>query len=376
MDLDANQLYDLALEAQCHLLGSEQAIWLDRLDEQRNALHALLEQWIKMPDQERALRLAGALSPFWWMRGYASLGQEFMNRVLDFTDGTVAARISALMGAGSLAYATGDFREAGRYYDQAIQRLRSHGEEHELARALDQAGMAERQLGNLNQAEGFHTEALEIQHRLGRSSEQALCLNNLGVVAFFRENFDAAQAFHNQALILREQVGDVRGQASSFNNLGQIARLQRDFNAALPLMEKGLALRVQLNDQWGIAGSHVNLAVVKAHLGRISDAQEHLCRAIAGFQAVGDALGLCECLEAGAELAQTKGQAAWAVKLLGAVDSRRESLSIPRPPIMEKLMTALVVELHNTLGDDEYQTAWQEGEKASDQSLDWLNLLW
>ncbi len=73
MGRNSEELYLLALEAQTHWLGIDQAAWLDRLDEEREPLHSLLEQWIELPDPERALQLAGALSPFWWMRGHTPL---------------------------------------------------------------------------------------------------------------------------------------------------------------------------------------------------------------------------------------------------------------------------------------------------------------
>ncbi len=71
MDLDSDQLYALALEADQHLLGPEQGAWLERLDQEREALHSLLDEFIAAGDSERALLLAGALARFWWMRGHS-----------------------------------------------------------------------------------------------------------------------------------------------------------------------------------------------------------------------------------------------------------------------------------------------------------------
>jgi tetratricopeptide (TPR) repeat protein len=183
--VDSDALYALAIEAGRQLLGPQQRLWLDRLEENRERLETLLDGFITDGDTERALTLTGALAPFWWMRGHTAAGQERMGRVLALPGGSAAARAAALVGAGSLAYAAGDFRRSRALYEQALPALRVTGNELDLARALDRAGMAARQQMELAQAQGLHAEALEVLERVGTAAERALCLNNLGVVAFF-----------------------------------------------------------------------------------------------------------------------------------------------------------------------------------------------
>ncbi len=250
--------------------------------------------------------------------------------------------------------------------------LPATGRELDLARVLDRAGMAARQLMELPAAHRLHSQALDIQRCVGSPTEQALCLNNLGVVAFFRGDLDSARAYHQEALALREQAGDVRGKASSLNNLGQAARFAGDLVAARDWMEQGLALRRQLGDRWGVAGSQVNLAAVYAHLSDLAVARSHLREAIAGFQAVGDPLGICECLEAGAELAHVEGRLTDAVRFFSAATFRREHLPAPRSPLLERTVTELLAELRVTLGEDVYRAAWRQGQETSGAVLDQL----
>src|ERR1043165_5779419 len=103
MSVDADERIAFVLQADLHLLGPDQREWLDRLDQERQALEGLLEQLIALRDTDRALVLAGALSRFWWMRGYARAGRERLERVLQLRGGASAARAGALVGAGSLA---------------------------------------------------------------------------------------------------------------------------------------------------------------------------------------------------------------------------------------------------------------------------------
>jgi tetratricopeptide (TPR) repeat protein len=366
----AEELYPFALEADRHLLGPDQALWLERLDWEREPLHALLEHLIDAGDSTPALALAGGLARFWWMRGHTAAGRDRIERVLRLPGGSDEARAAALVGAGSLAYAAGDCRTARRRYEEALPLLRAMGRELELAHALDRAGMAARQLMDLADAHALHKEALEIQQRLGNLAERALCLNNLGVVAFFRGDLDGARAYHQEAHALREQARDVRGQASSLNNLGQVARFAGDLVAARACMEQGLVLRRQLGDHWGVAGSLVNLAAVHAHLGDFAAARSYLREAVAGFRAVADPLGLCECLEAGAELAHAEGRLADAVRLFACATHRRDCLPAPRSTLLERFVTELLGEIRARLGEETYLAIWQEANESGDTILE------
>jgi Tfp pilus assembly protein PilF len=361
MVLESEELYVFALDADQQLLGPDQEIWLERLEQKWEPLQALLEQFVAARDIEGALRLSAALARFCWMRGHTPAGRAWLQRVLSLPGGSDEARAKILVGAGSLAYAAGDFRGAWGHYKTLLPLLRISGRELDLADALDRAGMAARQLMRLADAQTLHTEALEIQRRLGTPAEQALCLNNLGVVLFFRGDLDAAQAYHEEALGLREQVGDVRGKASSLNNLGQVARFAGDLVAARAFMEQGLLLRQQLGDRWGVAGSQVNLAAIHVCLGDLAAARVHLREAAAGFRAVEDPLGHCECLEAAAELAHAEGRLAEAVRFFSAALFRRERLPAPHSPVLERAVVERLSVLRKALKDEAFDEAWGEG---------------
>src|SRR5262249_54032545 len=155
------------IEGGRQLLGPQQHLWLDRLEENRARLESLLDGYITGGDSERALTLAGVLAPIWWMRGHTAAGREWADRALALPGGSDPARAAALVGAGTLAYAAGDFRLARTLHDQALPLLRVTGRELDLARALDQAGMAARQQMELAQAEVLHAEALHLLESVG-----------------------------------------------------------------------------------------------------------------------------------------------------------------------------------------------------------------
>jgi tetratricopeptide (TPR) repeat protein len=372
MNKTPDEWIDWVAEADRHLLGPEQASWLNELDAHRPVLEALLQEQLAGQDAERSMKLAGALARYWWMRGHTGSGLEWLRRALSLLGGTSPTRGVALMGAGSLAYAAGDFSQALRLGEEAILLLRPTAQQDDLARALDRTGMAARQLMQLDVAHSLHTEALEIQKRVGAASEQALCLNNLGVVAFFRGQLSAASNYHLEALALRRKCGDVRGQASSLNNLGQLARFGGDLASARTHTEQGLALRRQLGDRWGVAGSQVNLAAVLARLGDTAAAKTHLREALEGFQTVADPLGVCECLEAGAELAFAEHRLADALTFAAAAAQRRGRLPAPLAPVHRQALDQLLAEILSALGEEEYEQACRRGCQGGDDAVAWL----
>jgi hypothetical protein len=137
-------------------------------------------------------------------------------------------------------------------------------------------------------------------------------------------------------------------------------------------MEQGLGLRRQLGDPWGVAGSHVNLAVVRALAGDIAAARHHLREALAGFRGVSDPLGLCECLEAGAELARSEGRLVDAVLCCAAAESRRERLPAPLSPLHRQDLAGLLGELRAALGEEGFAAAWRQGHHESDAVVERL----
>jgi predicted ATPase len=73
----------LAEEADPHPRTGEQPVWLDRLEVERSHTRAALTWFLEhTADQERGLRLAGALRWFRIMHGQASEGRGWSNRAL------------------------------------------------------------------------------------------------------------------------------------------------------------------------------------------------------------------------------------------------------------------------------------------------------
>lgn len=85
----------LAEKAQLEFDNIQQAVWLERLEQEhdnlRTALQWLLEQREAGPNREKALRLGAALQRFWEVRGHSSDGRSFLERALAESQGVAAS---------------------------------------------------------------------------------------------------------------------------------------------------------------------------------------------------------------------------------------------------------------------------------------------
>ncbi len=111
----AHAAYYLALaeEAAPELQGPQQATWLERLELEHDNLRAALEWFIERggpgSSREMALRLGGALSEFWIVRGLFSEGRTFLERVLAGSEGVGASmKAKALSATANLAFMQSD----------------------------------------------------------------------------------------------------------------------------------------------------------------------------------------------------------------------------------------------------------------------------
>src|SRR6185503_10486469 len=104
-----------AEEAEKGLTGADQMNWLLRLDREQDNLRAALRWAIEHREVDTAQRLAGALQPFWFRRGYWSEGRRWLEDALAMDSGATQNqffRAKALFEAGMLARFQGDFARA------------------------------------------------------------------------------------------------------------------------------------------------------------------------------------------------------------------------------------------------------------------------
>jgi non-specific serine/threonine protein kinase len=283
----ARHFLDIVEAAEAGIKGPAQHAWLERLELEDDNARAALRWAIEHRQAALALRLAGALGPFWQLRDRLTEGQHWLEQALALgADDAGAVRAKALNAAGGLTFLRGD---------------------HDRAAAWQQ-------------------ESLDLWRQLGDTAGVAAALHNLARAVHYQEQYEQAARLLHECLALWRELGDRRGLASSLNSLGVLRRNQGDLAGARALYEESLALHRELQDLWGQALLLNNLARVTRDSGDLTQTRTLCLESLDLFVGLGDRHGVTWVVSNLAIVAQRLGAWARAARLIGATESIRETL--------------------------------------------------
>ncbi|MDQ3924881.1 MAG: tetratricopeptide repeat protein [Actinomycetota bacterium] len=296
----ADLIYGLLTGAK--LTGAEGEAWMDRLEGEHDNLRAALGWAKERGDVEAGLRLAAALSWFWWMRGYFGEGrnwtEDFLEKAARGGLGAVdGERAKALLGAGMLAFGQGDLLRSTTLVEEGLATYRRLGDQAGTAATVAMLGYVKRAKGEDEEAEELSEEGLRLSRLLGDDRSAAISLNTLGHVARHRGDLARAADLFGEALALWKKREDRRGVAYSLCNLG-VAALQRgEVGHASELHEESLRLYEALQDKAGQAFALINLGDVARSSGEEGRATSLYEEALALHRELGNERGILRALE-------------------------------------------------------------------------------
>ena len=311
----------LAEEAEPELTGPEQVTWLDRLEVEHDNLRASLG-WALDADPQIALRLAGALGWFWFLRGYLNEGRDWLDRTLAVGGEPGPLHVRAFSAAGRLARHRGD-------YQKAI---------------------------------GLQETSLELARTFQDRRAEALALFELGALAGLAEGDAAREAALTEAsLAVWRELGDSWGIARTLNNLGYEAYLQGDLNAAVPLLDEGVTLARAAGDRSVLAYILDSRGVVAEAQGELERATDLYKEALALAQQIGNRLVEAFALSSLAGMAVRQGQPARAARMWGAASALRDAIGTRLPLEEEERFAGPVSSAREVMGEAAFAAAWEEG---------------
>ena len=388
-----------AESAEPHLKGPEGKHQLDRLETEHDNLRAALE-W---GGTNAALRIAGALYPFWEVRGYFTEGRKRLTDALAGVEaqartlhrakalssaGTLAriqgdhaaarARLEeslalyrewndkggiayALTSLGNLAYGQGDYAGARSLYEEGLALRQEQGDRAGLAQSLSNLGNIAYFQGDFVQTRTLYEEGLALCRELGNRGGMAHSLTNLGLLASEQGDYARAHTLLEESLTLARELGNKGGIAYALYHLGNLAYFQGDRKNARSLWEESLVLYRELGDKGGIAGSFLSLGNLAYRQGDYTQARSLLEESLVLCQELGNRGGIAEALEAFAVLALAQGHAPRAAHLWGAAEALRSALGTPMQPFHRPTYDQLVAQARRTLGENAFTSAWSAG---------------
>lgn len=421
----AHVLYylELAEQAERELSGPQQVKWSERLEREYNNLQAAL-QWLlarrEESDarlsaegmQELALRLAGALSWFWWVRGHLSEGRTFLERVLagskDLAMSSIGAK--ALFSTVNMAFVQSDYERVATLATGSLALYRELGDKRGIALSLDPLGNVAWLRGDMVEARAMKEEALSLYRELNDRGHIALSLFSLGLLESSQGKYARARVLFEESLSIDRGLQNKRGIAHTLSQLAQLLFvMQLDPQTIQPLIEESQALSQEIGFKEGIAASHCVSAQLSLVQGELAAARLLAEKGAALYQAIGHRHGAAkslsvlgkvvateghyaeaqalfeQCLTITRELGETwvaavyllelgevvaaQQQFVWAAQLWGASEAIRDATGIPVPTVELADYERSISSTSAVLGEKRFSAAWAQGRAMTPEQV-------
>jgi tetratricopeptide (TPR) repeat protein len=313
----------LAEEAEPH--AESDPLWISRLEAEHDNFRAVLDWSEVSAAWQPALRMAGALLPF-WDGGHIGEGRLRLEGFLARDDRPTAARAKALVAAAVLARQSGDPATARQRAEESIA----------LSRELDdRRGIA---VGSLY----------------------------LGLALSDEGDFSAARAFLEDCGELFREIGDEVNALFASRLLAWVYEQLGDRERAWELIERNLAWARELgakNMEAQTLGAFAGMALDQ---GRFDDAVSSLKEVLRIDRDVGavfqTALDLTRFARA---LAVAGGRDAKAAALLSCAEKLREEIGAGTWPFIREMHEGALATIRQRLDEATLAKAWEDGLKLT-----------
>jgi non-specific serine/threonine protein kinase len=357
---------ELAENANLNLEGPDQAIWLDRLEADHDNLRAALEWSLSRDDGTGlSLRLAVPLGEFWKVRGFIKEGRDRLKIVLNSPGANVITneRGYLLEEAATLAYLQSDYSACRSLWQESLSIFQRIGPEGRRGEAIVLTGLANTamEVGDYEIAPRLFKQALAILREVGDQEGAANAIRNLGWVAIRTGDYAKAQERLEEALNIYRQIDNKERIASCLSGLGEVAVRVGDYERAKLILEESLQLRRELKHKWGISASLGTLGWVALRQGDFKQVKSYLGESLTVRQDLGDKGGIAWCLEKLAEATILEGSPEKGASLYGAAAALRRSIDSVIDPADQREYERLISSIHEQIGEEEFQTAWDIG---------------
>ena len=220
-----------------------------------------------------------------WRLGDLDAAEQLFHEALERGTSTTDPRlqVDVTTNLGSLAKIRGDYREALRYYQEALAHGRRHSLLDNIVLTLNNLGIANLELGRLEAAEEAFAEALTMANALGGLSMRIQLEVNVATLELERRDFVEAKKRCDRGMALAAHLGDTRANGEAEKVYGIIARETGDSNAAELHLQRARSVGAGAGDLTLEGDANRELAELYGRLGRSRETLQTLNRAHACF---------------------------------------------------------------------------------------------
>jgi tetratricopeptide (TPR) repeat protein len=348
--------------------GPQQPVRLKRLEEEHDNMRTALSWSLGQGgDAELALRIGAALGEFWYLRGYWSEGQRWLEGALaKSSPAPRAERARALYRVSWLAFVQGDLNRAVGAGEEGlglegVELFRTGSGDSAAADLRRALAMAVVNRGEDERATGLLKESLALSQEAGSIRGTAISHWWLGVTCMLGGDIGRAREFLEEALALSRKSGDPWSIAGILTHLGDTFLRQGDLERATAVSEEAAAMLRELKYRDFLADALDNLGWAALLQGDTERAKAIYAESLELRGELGDELLITNTLQALASTAAALGEAERAARLFGAVEMLNEAMGAPLEPGEMALQEPYLAAARSRLDEAAWQEAWATG---------------
>ncbi|WP_453086965.1 BTAD domain-containing putative transcriptional regulator [Streptomyces rectiviolaceus] len=322
-DRHVRHCLELAEQAEPHLRGGGQRVWLGRLDAEAANLRAALDEAVRRAatgETDAAVRLAAALSWWWLLRGRLNEGRTALSAVIAAAPGAAEPRVlhdvfALLTGSPQQADAdpettiadplrrglatwlhayalfnSGDPAASERANARALDLFTgtggpdmpgspgSPGGSWGTAAALGLGVMHALVRGDLTAIERDGPRSAALFRELGDRWGELQTTTPLASLAEIKGDYEEAERLQREGLRIAEELGLATEISARLSGLGRLALLTQEWDRARELHDRAMRLAVEQGYQYGEVHSLMGLALGARRSGDLDGAETYLLR--------------------------------------------------------------------------------------------------
>ena len=193
---------------------------------------------------------------------------------------------------GMLAQLRGDYEEAARQYQRALDLDERLGDQAGMATGYHNLGILAQQRGDYEEAAREYQRGLDIKERLGNQAGMANSYHQLGRLAQLRGDYEEAARQYQRSLDIKEGLSDQAGMAAGYHQLGMLAQDRGDYEEAARQYQRAFDINERLGDQARMAAGYHQLGRLAQDRGDYEEAARQYQRSLDIKERVGDQAGM------------------------------------------------------------------------------------
>ncbi len=370
----AEYYLSLAEEAEPHLTGREQRVWLNRLAHEQDNLRAALRWGFEHQEAAFILRLVAALWQFWFLRGQYSEGRRWFEEALSlasYAEVNMALRAKTLHAAATLILTQHDVARARALCERSVALYRELGDKKGLLAALLQLCRILDYQEDYEPMQALSQEGLALAEALPDVTIKAQAYAELAFLVYEGASSGMAARYLAESERIYRALDNPAGLASSLFASGMLAAAQGDAARADILHEEAARLATEVEDQRLKVAVFSHRMISDWQRGDYVSARRQFERLITILANVAQSQMYLEILAA---ILHGQGLSVWAARAYGLADklARTSQSQDPRKRVtkdLRKPLAAARAEVRARLGDEAFAQALAEGQSMTADDL-------